>query len=315
MRIAIMGCTSQIAKDFILNASRHREHELFLYGRNVEGMNAWLNSWGLSDLYSVHPYEEFHAISFEAVLNFVGVGDPSKAAQMGASIFDITLQYDEMVMDSLRLNPECRYIFLSSGAAYGSTFLEPANENAYSHIALNNFAPQEYYSVAKLHAECRHRAKPDHHIVDLRVFNYFSRTQDIGARFLITDIVRSILSGVELLTSADFMMRDFLHPNDFYQMIDCVLKASPANCSFDCYSAKPVSKTELLDAMSHRFGLRFSVVEQFRAVNATGAKPYYYSVNHRAGKVGYQPRFSSLETVISETEAILESIRRKEHGG
>ena len=39
---------------------------------------------------------------------------------MGASIFDVTLKYDEMALDYVRQHPDCRYIFLSSGAAYDS---------------------------------------------------------------------------------------------------------------------------------------------------------------------------------------------------
>jgi hypothetical protein len=43
-----------------------------------------------------------------------------------------------------------------------------------------------------LHAEAKHRALFNFSIVDVRVFNYFSHTQDMNARFLITDIVRAI---------------------------------------------------------------------------------------------------------------------------
>jgi hypothetical protein len=43
-----------------------------------------------------------------------------------------------------------------------------------------------------MHAEAKHRALFNFSIVDVRVFNYFSHTQDMNARFLITDIVRAI---------------------------------------------------------------------------------------------------------------------------
>jgi hypothetical protein len=41
-----------------------------------------------------------------------------------------------------------------------------------------------------LHAEAKHRALFNFSIVDVRVFNYFSHTQDMNARFLITDNLR-----------------------------------------------------------------------------------------------------------------------------
>ena len=93
----------------------------------------------------------------------------------------------------MQVHPACRYLFLSSGAAYGSSFNEPANmEIRQPVVAINDLSPHEWYGVAKLHAECRHRSHPELPIIDIRVFNYFSRTQDISARFLITDILRAI---------------------------------------------------------------------------------------------------------------------------
>lgn len=48
---------------------------------------------------------------------------------MDNSIFDVTLRFDEMVLNYLKNHPACRYLFLSSGAAYGSGFNEPANRD------------------------------------------------------------------------------------------------------------------------------------------------------------------------------------------
>jgi hypothetical protein len=74
----------------------------------------------------------------------------------------------------------------------------------------------------------------------------------------------------------------------------------------DCYSRAPVEKPALLASMSSHFGLRYEVVPGLAApVNATGAKPYYYSRNHKAASFGYQPVYSSLDTVLTETAAIL----------
>jgi hypothetical protein len=46
------------------------------------------------------------------------------------------------------------------------------------------------------------------------VFNYFSHTQDMNARFLITDIVRAIKNKKIFKTSADNIVRDFITPLD-----------------------------------------------------------------------------------------------------
>lgn len=307
MRIAILGATSQIAGDLVRSMAAEGRHQLLLYAREPARVERWLEQAGLAGRYAALPYAEYGRLEHDAAINFVGVGDPSRAAAMGGDIFGITLEYDEMVLRGLRDHPQRRYIFLSSGAAYGSTFLQPADAATQAAISINALTPQEYYSAAKLHAECRHRALPQHAIVDLRVFNMFSRTQDLGARFFITDIVRAIQSGSELATSPEHMVRDFLHPSDFHRLVECVLGAPPQNAALDCYSRAPLSKAELLAAMARHFGLRHSSTggTAAPAVNATGAKPHYYSRNHKAAAFGYQPAYSSLDTVLTETAAIL----------
>lgn len=311
MRIAIFGATSQIAKDLVLSFSVKSSHELVLYARRPEVVAQWLVSVALVGRYAVADFAAFSADEhFDAILNFVGVGNPAQAAAMGASIFDVTLKYDEMALDYMRQHPDCRYIFLSSGAAYGASFDEPVNENTHASIAINNLQSNDWYAVAKLHAECRHRSLAPLPIVDIRVFNYFSSTQDMDARFLITDILRGIRDKAVLKTSSDYIVRDFLHPSDFYGLVDAILCASAANAVVDCYSLAPIDKPTLLAGMQEQFGLRYEITQARVSVNATGNKPHYYSLNTRAADFGYQPTLTSLEGIVKEMQMILQGAAR-----
>ena len=309
MQIAVLGATSQIAKDWILSSAASDSHALTLYARQPHAVERWLDSQALSGRYAVRDYAHFGNQGFDAILNFVGVGDPARAVQMGASIFEVTARYDQLALDYLQAHPQCRYIFLSSGAAYGSGFAQPADASTQAQIPLNDLQPQHWYGVAKLHAECRHRALPQLPIVDLRIFNYFSHTQDMAARFFITDILRAIKQETVLQTSGDYMVRDYLHPADFYQLVHCVLAASAQNVvqnlALDCYSQAPVDKTALLARMQEAFGLRYEVSAASAVVNSTGSKPHYYSTNRRLADLGYQPRFSSLDGLLHEFRKLL----------
>lgn len=307
MRIAILGATSQIARDFIVSLAAAGERRLYLFARRPDDVKKWLDSAGLSGLYHVDDFSGFGAHEFEAIINFVGVGNPAKAAAMGNSIFDITLQFDELALDYLKTHPACRYIFLSSGAVYGSSFIKPADRNTPAVVAINNLAPYEWYGVAKLHAECRHRSYPKLAIIDIRVFNYFSHTQDISARFLISDILRAIRDRTVLKTSSDYIVRDFLHPSDFYKLVSALLSAPATNVAVDSYSRAPIDKPNLLAAMQEAFSLRYEITEAVVGVNATGSKPFYYSLNTRAADFGYQPSLTSLEGVMLESKSILKS--------
>lgn len=305
MRIAILGATSQIARDLIVSFAAAEDKHLHLFARRPDDVTKWLTCVGLSGRYPADDFSGFANHEFDAVINFVGVGNPAQAVVMGNSIFEITLRFDEMVLDYLRTHPACRYLFLSSGAAYGSSFNEPASQDTPAIVAINDLAPREWYGVAKLHAECRHRAHPELSIIDIRVFNYFSRTQDISARFLITDILRAIRNKTVLETSPDYIVRDFLHPEDFYSLVRALLFSPAANAAVDCYSRSPINKFTLLSEMQSRFGLQYAIMGASAAINATGTKPNYYSLNTRAADFGYQPTLTSLDGVLRETKAIL----------
>ena len=305
MNIAILGATSQIARDLILHFSIDEDKQLHLFARRPIDVKKWLEEAGLSGRYIVNEFAEFGTQEFDTIINFVGVGNPAQAAAMGASIFDVTLHYDELALSYVRQHTSCRYIFLSSGAAYGSSFEEPVGADTKATIAINNLLPQDWYAVSKLHAECRHRSLISLPIVDIRVFNYFSHTQNLEARFLITDTVRAIRDNSLLKTSPDYIMRDFLHPSDFHQLVTAILGAPLTNDVVDCYTLSPVSKSSLLTAMEENFGLHYEVTESNTAINATGGKPYYYSLNKRAGDYGYKPTFTSLDGILIEAKNIL----------
>jgi nucleoside-diphosphate-sugar epimerase len=210
-----------------------------------------------------------------------------------------------MILEYVKSHHECRYIFLSSGAAYGSSFERPVGNHSVASIAINDLLPQDWYAVSKLYAECRHRALPHLKIVDIRIFNYFSHTQDLSARFFITDLLRAIKSNETFLTSPDNIVRDYIGPDDFYQLIDCIMKSSIKNDVVDCCSKAPIDKFTLLKILQKKFQLKYEFNRQPLMVNATGIKANYYSVNKKVLDFGYQPRFTSLDLVVSEIAAYL----------
>ena len=104
------------------------------------------------------------------------------------------------------------------------------------------------------------------------------------------------------------MSRDFLTPQDFAHLIDCALGAPPANLVLDAYSRAPIEKFALLKRMSDEFGLRHDIVPTPPNVQATGAKPEYYSTNRRAAELGYMPAYSSIDGVVAEARALLRGL-------
>jgi NAD dependent epimerase/dehydratase family. len=310
MNVAILGATSEIAKDLLREwFAQARDISLDLYARNVDKVNEFLSENSVETRVNVFSVDRFpvakNNIVYDAVINFIGVGDPSKAQAMASSIQDITFYYDDLVIQYLKDNPKCKYIFLSSGAAYGSDYSDPASLNKRACFDINNIQLSAKYGLAKFITEVKHRELEKYQICDLRVFNYFSRHQNMDARFFITDLFRAVKTNTVCEVSPESMVRDYLHPKDFCQIIDCLLRTDEINSPFDCYSLSPVDKVSLLDALEKEFNLKWKFTTDIQIVRATGNKCNYYSENRALESVGYKPQFSSLDTILTEFKAIL----------
>jgi nucleoside-diphosphate-sugar epimerase len=306
MKIAIMGANSHLASDLVLSFSQDGQHHLHLFGRRPECLNQWLKDVKLVGRHTFTDYGQFNKQSFDAILNFVGVGDPGQVFTMGAAIYDITLKYDELALSYIKQHPECRYVFMSSGAVYGGSFEAPAAADTLSKFPINQLQPSDWYGAAKLHAECRHRSLTQLGIVDLRVFNYFSCTQDLGAKFFISELLNSVQQNQLFLTASSNMVRDFIGPKDFHQLVTKILIGEIANRSLDCYSAAPVDKVTLLERMEQKYALQWQYSDSPVGENATGFKRNYYSVNHAAAEFNYYPELHSLDNIEVEFARLYE---------
>ena len=249
MKIAMLGATSQIAKDLIISFSedRNENHEVIMFSRSPDKVDKQFNRLGKKIKFLNLSYLDFNnSLSFDVIINFVGVGDPAQAKEMGVGIFEVTELYDNLAMNYLKFHPECKYIFMSSGAVYGGSFEKEVDEKTKAQVNINSLGNTDWYSIAKMYAESKHRAMSEYSIVDVRIFNYFSHTQDLSARFLITDIVRAIKEKKILKTNGINVVRDYITPPDFYNLILAVIEPLRINAPVDCYTKSTIDKFELL---------------------------------------------------------------------
>lgn len=306
--IVVLGATSLMAGDFVLEGVR-RGLSFDLYARRPEAVMAFLGRHGLPEEWNMGDLSclgDNGSRGVAGVVNFVGVGDPAKAKAMGAEIFEATRQTDKLALALLDRQPGLPYVFMSSGAVYGSGFMEPASPNSQSVFPVNRLSPPDYYGIAKLHAEAVHRSLHGRTIIDVRIFNYVSRHLDPSARFLITDMVRAIRDRSVFDTPNVPFFRDFLHPADLANLLVAALTApTGTNRPIDAFSRAPVSKRELLEFMREEFGLNYRFCDKVANVDATGSKPFYYSTSRSAGELGYVPAHTSLEAIRDEIGAML----------
>jgi nucleoside-diphosphate-sugar epimerase len=312
MRTAILGATSQIAGDLIELMCSDGSFELYLYARRPNAVVIPLAGNSYEKIKHIGDFDSFKInLEFDLLINFVGIGNPAIVAKMGSDIFELTWKFDQLSLNYIYAHPKCRYIFLSSGSAYGSDFKMPAMKETAAQIPINQVTHQDWYGVAKLHAECRHRSYRNFSIIDIRIFNYFSASQDIESRFLICDIIKSIRNKNILKTTSENIFRDYLHPSDLFNLLLSVLNSPPKNDVVDCYSRAPIDKITLLNHMQDNFGLNFELSDKNSIAHSTGKKPYYYSLNTNAAEFGYSPKLSSLEGINRESEIMLKNFLKK----
>lgn len=308
MNIAILGATSFIAQELLREwMAANNNASIHLYARNIDKLQSYVDTLILgSSRLTIKNLSGFpNGENYDAVINCIGVGDPSKTRAIADTIMSVTFTYDDMVLRYLDTHPSCKYIFLSSGAAYGSDFTQPAHIGKKATFEINKLLDTETYGLAKFVTEIKHRNLQHLSIIDVRIFNFFSRNQDVSARFFITDLLRAIQEKSECMVSPEPMVRDYINPKDFCQIIECILRADKINMAVDCYSMAPIDKTTLLDVLNNKYNLKWKLTEGNSVVQATGTKCNYYSENYALDEFGYKPQFSSLDTILEEFNAIL----------
>lgn len=301
----MLGATGHIAKSLIYLWIPAEKKQLNLFARTSESLRSFLESIGYNRPTNIRSFKEFSDEEYDVIVNCVGIGDPAKVKDAGISILRLTESYDNMVMDYLDNHSEAMYVNFSSGAVYGTDFDVPANESTRAMIDINRIAFQDFYRVAKMNSETKHRALTNRSIVDLRIFSYFTRFVDLDSQFFMSKVVSCAQQRKELLTSPHDIVRDYVHPHDLLSLIEECIAQPYLNEVFDVFSLKPTTKFEILEYFKKEYGLKYRVKKEAHALNATGFKNFYYSTNRRAQRVGYTPQFTSFETIVEESKAIL----------
>ena len=299
MNIAILGATSHIAKGLIERFLNLGAHHLHLFSRSQDRVRQFLAASGASDSAdcTVHAgYQSFAAQRHDVIINCIGVETRNKHNCDFTRYFSVTEEFDALVLSYLQeIKPDALYISFSSGAVYGKGFSAPAAAASVNAVRVNQLAPEDFYGIARINAEAKHRAHGNLRIVDLRIFSYFSRYITLTDGYFITDVMEAILGDKLLVTDTSDMVRDYLHPDDLFAMILSCIRAGKLNRALDVNSKAPVSKQEILDYFAAQYGLKYERRQFSENASATGAKSNYFSTCNQACQMGYAPQFSSMD--------------------
>jgi nucleoside-diphosphate-sugar epimerase len=282
---------------------------LVLYARRPEAIADWLSKSHslLGGECTVRNVNDFGSDRLDVVINSIGAGSPARVRALGASILRITEEWDNRVLDYLERFPDVLYVYLSSGAIYGTDFFAPGRSTSELRIRPNNLETEAYYGLAKLNAEVKHRGLQKLNIADIRVFGYFSQFIDLFGGFFLAELAQCVQSKKRFITTPNDMIRDYADPQHLGELIRCCMNRRSMNTAVDLYTKAPTGKFELLDAVSKSLGLVYEVRGSAVPDAPTGSKPCYYSQYYAAEELGYAPRSTSQEIVLRELSVLAES--------
>ena len=304
-KIAVLGASSHVARSLLPYFFTETDAALFLFGRSAEKikMSATI---GLDDarVRVFDGFDDFEKEDYDLCLNCVGAGTPSVVQNAYTRWFTLTETFDNRILSYLeKQNPAALYVSFSSGAVYGN-MRRPAAGNSVLSLAVNDLRSEDYYILARLNAEAKHRAFDRLHILDVRLFSYFSRYLDLNAGYFMSDVLKALKTRTVLHTNASDISRDYIAPKDLFSLILCAANSEDVNAAVDAYSLKPVLKSEILNVFEKKFGL--ISVPDGKASSPNGERNVYGSDYKAAQKFGYAPTMTALDALTAETEAALE---------
>jgi nucleoside-diphosphate-sugar epimerase len=295
--IAILGATGYIGRSLGWLLAREGR-PLTLFARDLRKLTApgWPPAIRLRQL------DEFDAADFELVVNAIGAGDPARVKSIGPDILNITAFWDQRVMATM--GARTRYVFLSSGAVYGSSFDRPVNIDSQLCLPVNAMTSVPAYTLAKLQAELSHRAAEAHAILDLRIFGYADPVIDLDGTFFLAELARAVRNRDIFVTSHEDMVRDYAGVRELLALIDGWEQAGAPNCPLDLYTTAPASKQDILNACTARYGLRINYVAEAGSTT-TGAKRFYASEYRAAKDFGFKPGRNTIQVLTDTIDAIV----------
>lgn len=303
--VAILGATGYIGKSLAKHLSTQKKKTFFLFARSPKKLKLFLETLEKSACLIPSTFSAFPQGQYDVIINCVGVGSPRAVRKAGRRILEITEKFDELVLRYLESHPKTLYIHLSSGAVSEKKKVQTRGRHEQPSGNRGLRVPEEYYTLAKHKAEAKHRALPNRHIVDVRIFSFFSRFIDASSGYLMADILNALRRKKKLVTSPDDIQRDYVGAGELWDLIKQVAKTGGGNDFFDIYSAQPTSKFSLLKFLKKKYGLQYSIQDVPQKKSPTGLKSQYYSKNKKARKIGYFPKKTSLEIIDNEIKYCL----------
>lgn len=296
MRIAILGASGHLSKCAFWALAQDKENKFFLFSRSKTRLQQLYSQFPQSKKMYFEGYERFTEFDYDLIFN--GIGNWDSKDQESNHIFQVTEYYDNLIMDYQTIHPKSISIHISSGAAYANDFKHPVDNDTKTAICINHFTVGDYYSIAKINSEAKHRAFSNLNIVDIRLFGFFSRYMSLEYPYFLSGLIRSAKEHHTFKAVGGDFWRDYIHMDDFAILLHKIAEQKVINTAIDAWSKAPISKNEIIRLFVEKYNLQIET-DMAGKISKTGLKPYYYSKQQNDI---YIPKYTSLETIEHELD-------------
>ena len=233
MDIAVMGGSSHIARNLIVRFAALGGHRLTLFCRDRAPVEEFVRRYcSGGEIAVVEGYGDFMERRFDAIIDCVGAGAPGTPGFTPVNWFDTLQKFDDLALGYLdKVNPRARLISFSSGAVYGARTPGPFDDGSLYQLAVNAPETGDLYALSRLYAEAKHRAHRELNIADLRIFAFYSRFVRLDAGYFMSDLLRALRDDRELVTTPHDMIRDYIAPDDLFDLIRFCLGSERVNAA------------------------------------------------------------------------------------
>jgi nucleoside-diphosphate-sugar epimerase len=310
---------SVITSHFLKLGYMVRVLDKFVY-KNQNAIQAYLGDdnyeFMLGDLSDTKMLEEAsHGIQNVVILGGL-VGDPitKRYPELSNTINDIGVKTCIDFFDDKKIE---KLIFISTCSNYG---LIKEDQLADEDFELN---PLSLYAKAKVEAELHlmsKKGKVNYTGTVLRFATAFGLSPRMRFDLSLSEFVRDLYFGEELLVFDEHTWRPYCHVRDFARLIDLVIKAAPEKVNFEVFNAggevNNYTKKMIVDTIQ-----TFIPTAKIK-YGANGSDPRNYKVSFKKVKetLGFEPKYTVKDGVEELINAFSygifsDSLKHKENFG
>ena len=282
--IALLGGNGQIAKSIIPKLQKSFFVDVYSRKKVINDNSIKNNSSVKNYSYKSFPFNK----DIVAVINCAGPSDP-KIHQINRNIFKIFNDIDNNILDFIKNNKTVKYINISTGTVVNLKFLKKDKKE------------KNQYLKVKLFIENKHRKLKKLKIYDLRILGFFSNHIPLNYSFFLSQVFKSIAKRKELIVDSFDNIRDYVGGDDIAKFITSLINKNFSNRSFNLLSKKKVSKFTLLNYLSNRFNLKYSI--DMSIVNDKKQSVRLIIKNYKKSKY-FTPTYSSLGLIKKESQKV-----------